>query len=131
VSRHRLSFGNLPLHQRFVPWRRKHAGADNHAEAYAQATRQFFLGSALALAAVLLALPAYFFLIHRPSFAYARAVEVLVLLLLLIAAAMGAGKLLRCMLSRSFDVLTAVSLGVLLIFVVLLVYAGVFLFVMK
>jgi hypothetical protein len=75
-------------------------------------------------------LPAWLFLVQAPRFAHAPLAAAIVLPLLGITAAVGTVKLVRCALGHPFDHLTAVSFGVLLVLAVVLIYTGVFLFLL-
>ncbi len=90
--------------------------------------RQFYLGAVLALSAAILFLPAWLFLIHEPRISHAALAGAVVLPLIVSGAAAGVRSLLACVREHPLDLLTAFSVGVLLIFLVMLLYTGMFLF---
>jgi hypothetical protein len=123
MRRRRLIFRDL--RRQPAPWQ-----APERAR-HADRERRFLQGAPLALAGGIAFLPAWLFLVHTPRFAHAQLVAVLVLPLLVLSIAAGLKKLVTCMLEQPFDHLTALSFGVLLIFVVVLVYSSVFFYVAR
>ena len=121
MFRERLTLRNLP--RRLAPWQL------TPEQRYVERARHFFQGAPLALAAAAACLPAWLFLAQSHS-SYAVAAAILVMLLLGVAAAIGVAKLIRCAVGHAFDYLTAVSFGVLLVFTVVLIYTGVFLYLL-
>jgi hypothetical protein len=91
--------------------------------------RLFLQGTALALAAAILATPVYLLLVHSPRFAHAQIAGLLILLVLAAMGVGGVGKLVRCLVAAPLDLLTAASFGVLLIVFVLLACVVVLVFV--
>ena len=122
MFRERLTLRNLS--RRVAPWQL------TPEERYAERARRFFQGAPLALAAVAALLPAWLFLVQAPRLAYAPIAAAVVLPLLGITAAVGIAKLVNCAVEHPFDHLTAVSFGVLLVVGVVLIYTGVFLYLL-
>ena len=121
MFRERLTLRNLP--RRMAPWQL------TPEERYVERARCFFQGAPLALATAAAWLPAWLFL-AQSHHSHAVVATILVMLLLGMAAAIGVAKLLRCAVGHAFDYLTAVSFGVLLVFTVVLIYSGVFLYLL-
>jgi hypothetical protein len=102
----------------------------SEAERNAERARRFFYGAPLTLLGTAAFLPAWLFLVHAPRFAHAHFVAALVLPLIVLVEAAGIKNLVTCVLDPPLDYLTAFAFGVLLVFIVLLIFTGVFLYVL-
>lgn len=82
-------------------------------------SRRFFMGTALSVVPVALLTPLYLLLIHSPRFAHSAALGVAAIAALSALALAGVVMLAKCMCAGPLDLLSATSLGVLLIVLVL------------
>lgn len=89
-----------------------------------------FLGAPLTLIPALLFLPAVLYLVVTPRIPHAAATALVVFPALLVAELFGVIRLLRCAMGHSFDLITAMAVGTLIVLLVIAAYTGIFLAVL-
>jgi hypothetical protein len=89
--------------------------------------RAFYIGAPLAIAPALLFLPAVVFLVIIPKFAWLRAIAFVFLPALAAASGFGLWKLALAAVQKPFNVLTALSVGAMMVLLVIAAYTGIFL----
>jgi hypothetical protein len=92
--------------------------------------RLVFVGAPLAVIPALAFLPALAYLVITPSVPHATLIAALLFPLLAVAEAIGLFRLVRCCVSRPFDLLTAFAFSALLVVLVIAAYTGLFLAVL-
>ena len=87
----------------------------------------FFRGAALAIAPALALLPVVFWLVLRPQLRHSYALAALTLPVLIFLELWGLWKLVRCCAQQTFDLLTVLAFGALVIVTAVAAYTGMFL----
>jgi hypothetical protein len=92
-----------------------------------QREKLFFRGAVLAIASALAFLPALAFLVLTPRLPHSYALAALILPLLMFLELWGLWKLVRCCVQQTFDLLTVLAFGALVIVGAIAAYTGIFL----
>jgi|SRR5215813_1279222 len=92
--------------------------------------RAFYIGAPLAIVPALGFLPAVMFLIVVPHFAYSRLVACVVLPALAMASSFGLWKLAMAAVQKPFNILSALSVGAMMVLLIIAAYTGIFLAVL-
>jgi hypothetical protein len=92
-----------------------------------QREKLFFRGAVLAILPALAFLPALVFLVLTPRLPHSYALAALILPLLMFLELWGLWKLVRCCVQQTFDLLTVLAFGALVIVGAIAAYTGIFL----